>query len=376
MIDDKETFSNNNTKKGIGYDYQKLVALEYCINSRKNESIFLECFGDVANGNESLEIKHHFEKHNLSSNSTDVWNTIKNYSIEFDKLIDNDKLILFTTSYIKEDSIFYKWNEKTKGQKYSILDKHKPAEGTFKYKEEFFKLKKENALKVLDKFTIESEQPNIIEKIKCLKENAFFAMIISDELKAAALESAYGYISMKALDNLERWEINSNDFKRDMSFRLKDYFHNNTPFPIIDKKDVDEKELNQRNYLFIEKIQKIGLKENDQANAVEDYIKANLSAEKLLSINPIIAENLKIYDRDIERLLKDEKSSNSYNLTKNDLNTNKSFSESRIVFFKSINKEHQPIIDVTNTQRYYRNGRIHDIIENNLFDWEFKENDL
>lgn len=145
MPDNKESFSNNNTKKGIGYDYQKLVALEYCINSNKNESIFLECFGDVANGKESLEIKHHFEKHNLSSNSTDVWNTIKNYSTEFDKIIDNDKLILFTTSFIKEDSIFYKWNEKTKGQKYSTLNKHIPADGTIKYKDEFFKLKKENA---------------------------------------------------------------------------------------------------------------------------------------------------------------------------------------------------------------------------------------
>lgn len=375
MLNRKDTFSNNNTKKGIGLDYQKLIALEYCINAKNNESIWIECFGDVANDNSSVEIKHHFESHNITSNSEDVWKTLKNYAVEFDKIIDNDTLILFTTSSINADSIFHKWNEKTPNTKYTILQKHITADGITKYKEEFFKKKKADLLLILKKFYIFSEQPNIIEKSKELKENPFFSLI-PDELKDAALENAYGYISLKALDNLDKWEINSNDFKKDMRFTLMNFTQNNIPFPLIQKEELHETELNKRDFLFIEKLKKIDVKENDQANAVEDYIKANLSVEKLLRITPTIKSNLEIYDEEIERNLKDEKSYSSYNLSKEDLDSQKSKIESRNVFFNCLRQEHTQIINVTNTQKYYRNGRIHDIVENNKFDWEFKETDL
>ncbi|MCZ8090291.1 ABC-three component system protein [Flavobacterium sp.] len=371
----KDTFLNNNTKKGIGFDYQKLIALEYCINAKNNESIWIECFGDVANETSSVEIKHHLESHNITSNSEDVWKTLKNYAVEFEKIIDNDTLILFTTSSINDDSIFYKWNEKTPNTKYTILQKHIPADGIAKYKEEFFKKKKTDLIPILKKFYIFSEQPNIIEKSKELKENPFFSLI-PDELKDSALESAYGYISLKAIDNFDKWEINSNDFKKDMRFTLMNFTQNHIPFPLIQKEELNETELNKRDFLFIEKLKKIDVKENDQANAVEDYIKANLSIEKLLRITPTIKSNLEVYDEEIERNLKDEKSYSSYNLSKEDLDSQKSKIASRNVFFNCLRQEHTQIINVTNTQKYYRNGRIHDIVENNKFDWEFKDTDL
>lgn len=374
-MSNKEPFSNNNTKKGIGLDYQKLIALGYCINAKKNESIWIECFGDIATDSESLEVKHHLGDHNLTSNSPDAWKTLKNYFVEFSKIIDNDKLILFTTSSINSDSIFFDWNSKTASQKYSILNKHDPAEGVKSYKDDFFKLGKSDALKVLGKFIINSDQLGIIELKNEILDNPFFALI-NDEFKYSALQSAYGYISLKALDDLDRWEINSNDFIRDMKFLLRKFTQNNIPFPIVEKDELEKDDLEDRNFLFIEKIKKIGVKDRDQASAVEDYIKANLSAEKLLAITPIIFKELKIYDSNIERILNDEKSRKSYNLKKEDLSTDKAISEAREVFFECINKEHPQIINVSNTQRYYRNGRIHSLLENTLFDWEYKENDL
>jgi hypothetical protein len=253
--------------------------------------------------------------------------------------------------------------------------KHEPADGIVKHKEEFFKLPKKDALKILNKFIINSDQHNIIDLIEELKDHSFFALV-SDEFKESALRSVYGYVSFKALDNLDRWEVNSNDFFRDMKYQLKRFTQSDIPFPIIEKDEVEQDLLEDRSFLFIKKLKKIGLKDRDQANAVEDYLKANLSAEKLLGFTPVIFNELKIYDNNIERSLNDEKSSKSYNLKKEDISTDKAISEARQVFFESINKMHPQIPNVSNTQRYYRNGRIHSLLENTLFEWEFKEDDL
>ncbi len=40
-----EGASNNATKKLLGFDYQKLLALESCLNAKENETIWIECFG-------------------------------------------------------------------------------------------------------------------------------------------------------------------------------------------------------------------------------------------------------------------------------------------------------------------------------------------
>ncbi len=105
----KNTFSNDATSKLLGYDYQKLIALEKCLDAKPNQYIWIECKGDVADNNTTSEIKHHSLRHNITSNSVDVWKTLKNYVSEFHiaKLFDN--LILHTTSSINEDSIFFNW---------------------------------------------------------------------------------------------------------------------------------------------------------------------------------------------------------------------------------------------------------------------------
>ena len=71
-------FANDNAQKSLGFDYQKLITLEYCLNAKKNEHIWIECKGDVADKETSIEVKHHNKAHSLISNSIDVWTTLKN----------------------------------------------------------------------------------------------------------------------------------------------------------------------------------------------------------------------------------------------------------------------------------------------------------
>lgn len=78
-----ETLNNDSTKKQLGFEYQKLIALEYCLNAKNGEYVYIECFGDVQYGSESVEVKHHEGESNLTSNSVDVWKTLKNLVVEY-----------------------------------------------------------------------------------------------------------------------------------------------------------------------------------------------------------------------------------------------------------------------------------------------------
>src|SRR5690606_29649444 len=111
------TLKNDSTKKQLGFEYQKMIALEYCLNAKKGEYVYIECFGDVQYGTESVEVKHHEGNSNLTSNSVDVWKTLKNLVIEYDLIKSNNKFLLHTTETIKTDSIFYDWNGLSKNVK-------------------------------------------------------------------------------------------------------------------------------------------------------------------------------------------------------------------------------------------------------------------
>lgn len=52
-------FSNNATSKYLGYVYQVLIAIEQCYIADKNQTIWIESFGDIYDGETSTEIKHH-----------------------------------------------------------------------------------------------------------------------------------------------------------------------------------------------------------------------------------------------------------------------------------------------------------------------------
>src|SRR5690606_14512816 len=147
---------------------------------KSGEYVYIECFGDVHYGSETIEVKHHEGDSNLTSNSKDVWKTIKNLVIEYDKLKSNDRFILHTTQQVKSDSIFHNWNQLTKSIKYKRLYDY-PISATSKpYKNEIFDAKnisKQELLEILDKFIINSGEPKVNEKLALLKEHPTFKII-------------------------------------------------------------------------------------------------------------------------------------------------------------------------------------------------------
>jgi len=277
-----EKFSNDATSKLLGYDYQKLIALEYCLNAKKNDHIWIECRGDVADSSISLEVKHHLEDSNITSNSVDVWKTLRNYVNEFAIVDTFNRLILHTTSVSKSDSIFYKWNNLTAKKKREKLINHTPSDTVKEHFEIVKKCDKNKLEKMLDKFEILEGQPDVQKKWDELKEHSTFK-IIPESNRDAALEKLYGYITKKAIDNSNEWKISINDFNKDIQNFLSFYTKGKTQFPYVAESDAT---LNRKNkkYKFIDKMKAVKIKDNFQNKAVNDYLRANLSQIKLLDI--------------------------------------------------------------------------------------------
>jgi len=370
----KQTVSNDATTKLLGYDYQKLIALEYCLNAKKNDTIWIECKGDVATTDTSTEVKLHIDGGNIASNSVDVWKTIKNYVVEYNIIEQFNFLVLHTTSICQNDSIFYKWNNLTAQKKRERLIIHTPVKTIEEFHKTIIAFEEANMLKILSMFTILEGQKSIKEKWDELKEHSKFT-IIPESFRDAALEQLYGYITKKAIDNSKEWKITINDFNRDIQDKLSQYTKGNTPFPSINVNEIGS--INeQHKFAFIEKMKCINIKAKDQTNAIQDYMRANLSQIKLLETTPTLNSNLETYDTAVLRAIEDEKSKNSLGIIKENLNTDNVDNISQKTYFDCITKTHDSIIGVDNTEKYYRDGRIHHTLEETDFEWKYNEFDI
>jgi hypothetical protein len=371
---EKYNFSNNATTKLLGYDYQKLIALECCLNAKRNDHIWIECKGDVADDIKSIEVKHHIGEGYITSNSEDVWKTIKNYITEYDTVELFNSLVLYTTSVARNNSIFYEWNSLSVREKMERIISHSPSATVQDYHKLITSFSKENLSNILEKFSILEGQPKVQEKWNELKEHSTFT-IIPENFRGAALEQLYGYITKKAIDDSNEWKIKVNDFKKDIQYYLSSYTTGSTPFPVVGSNDPAITQ-NKKHFIFLDKMKAVKLNIREQNNAVSDYLRANISQFKLLKMTPTLVENMKIYDENIKRNIEEEKGCQCVGFTIEKLETDEAHIRSMNLYFACIKKQHENIIGVNDTQKYYRDGRIHYTLENTDFEWKLKEEDL
>jgi len=372
-----ETLDNDSTKKQLGFEYQKLVALEYCLNAKNGEYVYIECFGDIQYGTKSIEVKHHEGESNLTSNSVDVWKTLKNLVVEYDKLKSNDRFILHTTQNVPSDSIFYNWNQLSKAEKYRKLNVHSISATSKPFKDEIFDTKnisKQDLLVILDKFVINSGEPKLDEKLNQLKEHSTFKLI-TDNLRSAAIGVLHQWIIEKAINDSNKWEVNITDFNSDLQFSLSKFSKDYIPFPSDTEPERDDTNLS-KGYKFIEKLNAISMKKNDLHQAFQDYVRSEEVYKEILKINPTLKDNITIYEEEINSVLQTEKSAVSYDLSSDSFKDNTHIKKSQEVYFKCIANPHYEISGFNGTQRFFRNGRIQNINETSDFEWLYKETDI
>ncbi|MBL1276303.1 MAG: hypothetical protein COB30_009450 [Ectothiorhodospiraceae bacterium] len=374
QLAESEAFSNDATFKLLGFEYQKLIALEKCLDAKPNERIWIECRGDVANKDTSMEIKHHSSNHNITSNSEDVWNTLKNYITEINITQTFTNLILHTTSSIPNSSIFFDWNRLAIAEKRRKVLNHTPSATIKSYYETVAKCSEENLKLILGRFEIISNQPKIEEMWENLKKHSAL-IIVPLNLRDQAIQELYGYITKQAISNPNMWQIDINDFQRDMRHSISKFTTDKVPFPFISEGSVQPKKKNGE-LIFIQKMKDIKLKKKNQEIAISDYFRAQETQITMLSSSPTLRDSLERYDNNIERDLENEKSSTSYDLSESDINTEKADKESRDLYFRCIRKPEAAITGVADVQKYYKDGRVHHVIDEGTFEWKYREDDI
>lgn len=368
------TVSNDATKKFLGFPYQQLIAIEETFNAKVDDTIWLECKGDVTSSDTITEVKHHFNDINLSNNAIDFWKTLKNLVDERHLVSQHKFCILSTTANILENSIFHNWNSYTKEEKYTKLKSVTHTDTRKNYNQVIFDLDKAYLLEILDKFSIKSSQPKIEEKWEELKGHAFLALI-PDNFKEQALYTIHGYVTKKAIENNELWHINRKDFDRDMRYALRSYSESKMIFPIFSQEDIPASS-HRRDFNFVKELKSIKCNSKLINYAVSDYLRANLSQLKMIEDSPIIVASLEKYDDDVFKNIDIKKSLHSMKISKDDIDEEKSIVLAQTVFGECIQERHHEIDNVEQTQKYYRDGRIHDLVENKRFCWRYEESDF
>lgn len=363
-------FKNQATDKYLGYVYQILIAIEIALKAEKNQTVWIECFGDIYNGYQLIETKKHKAPHNLTSNAVDFWKTLHNFLMEDTETVK--KFILHTTSAIQNNSIFFDWNNKNKQQKYDILKLHSPSKSISKYYNTIFQDDYEyKLLFILDNFTIASSRNSVPEQWDRLKQDRiieFFA-----EYSEHVLDLLYSYVNRQAIIDNKTWQININDFFHHLQQISKVIDKRKFPFPIMSEQKVDS---HNGKYAFVKELETIKLRENDISMAVSDYLRSQNSVNELCKKNPdIFVQILNRHDNAILYRLRNKKSEYFYKIDEsniNDLSKN-----SRNLYLDCINNiEKINIPEFDNIPEYYQNGRIHYNVNQKNFSWLFTEEDF
>ncbi|HHV08661.1 MAG TPA: hypothetical protein GXX75_00055 [Clostridiales bacterium] len=97
---------NDATLSKLGDIYQYFIALFDCFKLKAGEKIQIELQGDDTlisseiNRSFQKEVKHHIGDSKLSDRDQDLWNTLKNWILDYKDNVDFGQLILFTTADI------------------------------------------------------------------------------------------------------------------------------------------------------------------------------------------------------------------------------------------------------------------------------------
>ncbi|HED1679305.1 TPA: hypothetical protein R4Q56_005762 [Pseudomonas aeruginosa] len=365
--------STDNTSKYLGFTYQKLVGLEMCFDAPENSKLYLEFYGDVSKPDASYEVKHHAGEHFITSNSVDVWKTLKNHVEDYERLSIFNFLVLLTTSNIRSDSIFYGWENLAPEERAQKLLAHIPSEGVEKFFNAVKNAPKERLLDILGRFSIIEGQPKVKEKWELVSQHAFLALV-PKAYRKDAVSSFIGWLDKVAVFN-EVWEVDINDFRCDAQVTLGPYTSGELPFP---QAFLDESECLDEagEFVFINKMRAVGLKRKDQEIAFSCYMRALRSEEKLLFNAPALVVHLSNYLNGVSTLLETVKSKNSYSLSAGDAGTEKAHACSRSSYFESLGAPFEQIKGVSNAEKYYRDGKIHHLLNDTEFEWLYREDDL
>lgn len=371
---------NDATLSKLGDIYQYFIALLDCFKMKAGDKIQIELQGDVtliSSDKESFqkEVKHHTGLPSLSDRDTDLWNTLKNWVIDYSDSMKFNQLILFTTASIATTSVFSNWNSKKKSDKYGILykigEKSKKAEEIFRpcYNDIFSSgnITKEQLCDLLEKFQIEHLQPQI-QGISA--RFSPYLVTIPEENRDDYIASLIGTVFEQVVKPPHKWEVSFEVFQKHAQTIASSYMKaGSIPLPLdFQSAEPDSTECAvAKDKTFIKELENIEYKKIIPL-AISDYWKATKTIVRYFSDNISYTASLRTY--------KESLGSRMFYAKESVLN-GESFSErnqeliaSRKLCSEVLGWEASDFGSIVANQPFFQNGVVHSIVDDKDFVWD------
>ncbi|MCB4807721.1 hypothetical protein LG651_05620 [Tamlana sp. 62-3] len=358
--------------KILGFKYQEMVALKECFEAKDGTKIYLECLGDISDGETSTEVKHSIkDDKKLIDTHPDFWKTLSNIITEYDTFRFYDRFILHTTAEIKTGSIFEKWKElkKTdKKKKILAVTSNDTIKAYYNNIKAFDKKELEN---LLEKFEIKANQESAKEYYKdILLEHPAVTNHIEPKNREEYICFLFGYISLQLINSTDYiWEIVIDSFRENSRSFANRYKIDDLNFPISKATSDDSTKIN---FHFVNELNNIQYQKKI-GKAMDNYLKASESQRKMIEARTSLSENLDNYDEVIKDVVLELKDSHLDQLT-DKCDTNE---KSRRFFDDSISQisSKTTIEGIRNIRPYYPKGRLLHNVEIKTIDINLKLED-
>lgn len=378
-----------------GFLYQFLVALEFCFEMKRDQTLYVEKFGDLAikttgeGESISVESKHHSSTkiHLLHHN---VINTLYNWAQSNFHQEHYTKLLLITTQEVRIGDVLNSFFNAD--DKYNVFtnELNKEIKRIKDKLENVKKSKSKAALSIGKEKTLEqmeylckSENKKVVQEILCkwvMNIEYLDFMDLYDSIVnryASMLEERKAELYIDGLFAMiinpgiieKGWCIKRKDFEKRQQELNSDFSIKTISFPTIGEPTEAETE-GLGSSLFVEKLRIVNL-ENEITKAIYDYVKTNNLILKEIKGRPVRDNGLEKYKENLKSLFETQYNTHTVEF-KFDPNQN-IFKSSQKFYYAMQNACLQVKMEPFNTiDVYFAKGVLHILADNKTLDVKWK----
>lgn len=368
---------NDDTLTKLGDIFHYLIVLEHCLDLKENEIIVVERYGDLSiestELSKNMEVKNHIKQKNFLDRDVEFWKTLKNWMENYRDVKRFNKLILLTTSDVKETSPFYKWNKLKPMEKLEVIknigEDEKSNERIFRglYKKVFV-YPENQILELLGKIELNTSEIRVSERIAKIKKHPIFKLI--NEIDSDAfIQELLGYILTHVVNPPYIWEITEKDFKR-KAIEVRDRFSNTKrPLPNLFEDKNPPSYTTYEDKHFVKAIEEIEYLDEIE-EAIGNYWRMSQTIIMYFQDNPIYLRDIEEYKNDLEKKVTRLKKKSMRNCKEKEHVIEKSqdfYDDTMLMDSKSFGT-------IDPNRDYFQHGIIHTIVNEKKVNWKLGDN--
>ena len=378
-----------------GFLYQFLVALQFCFEMKRNQTLYIEKFGDLAikttGEGESISVESkHYSTTKIHLLHQNVINTLYNWAQPNFHQEHYTKLLLITTqkvrigdvlnSFFKAENKYNVFTNELNKEIKRIKDKLESDKKS--NPKATLSIRKEKTLEQME-YLCKREHKTVIQDILCkwaMNVECLDFMDLYDTIVnryASMLEGRKAELYIDGLFAMiinpgiveKGWCIKREDFEKRQQELNSDFSTKTISFPTIgDPTETETEGLGSS--LFVEKLRIVNL-ENEITKAIYDYVKTNNLILKEIKGRPVRDNGLEKYKENLKSLFETQYNTHTVEF-KFDPNQN-IFKSSQKFYYAMQNACLQVKMEPFNTiDVYFAKGVLHILADNKTLDVKWK----